>query len=171
MNLGGTLDAAGIKSFIDEAMKPEGFERLGRSRWLCSSSEILWVIEADRGSSRDPWAVMVGAVVKDWAPHLASPHASDGHFISEYAFLTSAVPEAAEGTRFDDHTSYFTNAFDHDYRGMDLDERRAAMAFMADDIARFCRAHATLNDLVLLVRSGGPGRMVQHRLGDYATSA
>jgi hypothetical protein len=170
MNWGQSVDAAGIKSLIDEAMKIEGFERLGRSRWLCSSSEVLWVIEADRARSRDPWAVMVGAVVKGWSPDLASPHASDGHLISEYVFLTSAVPEAAEGTRFDDHTSYFTMAFDHNSGGMDLLERRAAMAFMAQDIARFCRHHATLQDLVLLVRSGGPGRMVHRRLRDYAAN-
>jgi hypothetical protein len=170
MNRSETADAALIKGLIDEAMKPQAFERLGRSRWLCSSSEILWVIEADRGASWSRWAVMVGAIVKDWAPDIASPHASDGHVVTDYAHLTSAVPEAAVGTRFDDHASYFSQALDHQYWGMEPGERRAAMVFMAEDIARFCRANATLDDVALLVRSGRVGGFVHRRLREYANS-
>jgi hypothetical protein len=171
MNRGPTADAALIKGLVDEAMKPQGFERLGRSRWLCASPEILWVIEADRGASWSRWAVMVGAIVKAWAPDVASPHASDGHLVTDYAYLTSAVPEAAVGTRFDDHVSYFSQAFDHQYWGMEVDERRAAMAFMADDIAHFCRANATLDDVALLISSGRVGGFVHRRLREYATSS
>ena len=162
-------DARLVRSLIDDAMKPQGLDRLGRSRWLHESPDLLWVAEADRGGSWGRWTVQVGAVVKEWSPDLTRPHASDGHlYQADYANLTSAVPPAAMGTRLDDHASYFTAVFDHVASSMSTEERRSALAFMADDIVALFRSISTLDELAASVTNGKVTGFVHRRLRELA---
>jgi hypothetical protein len=72
----------------------------------------------------------------------------------EYPMLGNAVPPAAAGSRFDDHLSYFTMAFDHKHDLISEDERSTAYAFMARDLARMVRAMPGVSDLRAAVSSG-----------------
>jgi len=72
----------------------------------------------------------------------------------EYTMLGDAVPPAAAGSRFGDHLSYFTMAFDHKHGLISEDERSAAYAFMTGDLARMVRATPEVSDLRAAVRAG-----------------
>jgi hypothetical protein len=97
---------------------------------------------------------MVGIVVREWHAGLAVPRHNDGDVIVEYSALGDAVPPAAARSRFDDHRSYFTMVFDHRHDLAGEDERRAAFAFVAGNLARLVQELPTVADLRAAVSSG-----------------
>ncbi|MCW2936779.1 MAG: hypothetical protein JWM19_7741 [Actinomycetia bacterium] len=97
---------------------------------------------------------MVGIVVREWHAGLAVPRHSDGDVMVEYSALGDAVPPAAARSRFDDHRSYFTMVFDHSHDLAGEDERRAAFAFMAGNLARLVQELPTVADLRAAVAAG-----------------
>ena len=98
--------------------------------------------------------MMIGIVVREQQPGLTAPRHNDGEVMIEYPMLGDAVPPAAAGSRFDDHLSYFTMAFDHKHGLISEDERSAAYAFMAGDLARIVRAMPDVSDLRAAVTAG-----------------
>jgi hypothetical protein len=67
-------------------------------------------------------------------------------------FLGNSVPAAAEGTRFNDHRSYFTMAFDLDHGLIPDEERWAAVSFAAHDLANLMNSVKTIGDLAGLLQ-------------------
>jgi hypothetical protein len=97
---------------------------------------------------------MVGIVVREWHAGLVVPRHNDGDVMVEYSALGDAVPPTAAGSRFDDHRSYFTMVFDHRHDLAGEDERRAAFAFMAGNLARLVQELPGVTDLRAAVTAG-----------------
>ena len=134
-------------------MTRAGFESRG-SRWFSTSRELCWVFELDRGSSWAKLGMLVGVGVRAWLPGNGVARANDGHLYIEYPLLGSAVPPEAIGTRFDDHGSYFTMAFDHAHDLVSEEERRRAFDFMAADLAELVNRCSTEEELRSAVAAG-----------------
>jgi hypothetical protein len=107
---------------------------------------------------------MVGIVVREWHPDLAAPRHNDGDVMVGYPALGDSVPPAAARSRFDDHRSYFTMVFDHRHDLAGEDERRAAFAFMAEDLARLVREVSRVADLRAAAAGLFTGGFVRGRL-------
>jgi hypothetical protein len=108
---------------------------------------------------------MVGIVVREWHAGLVVPRHNDGDVMIEYSALGDAVPPTAAGSRFDDHRSYFIMVFDHRHDLAGEDERRAAFAFMAGDLARLVQELPAETDLRGAVAAGlFDGGFVRRRL-------
>jgi hypothetical protein len=150
----GVVDAGDIRRLAAEAFWTGPFERVAAGRWQARTEELIWAFDLDRGRSWSAWSVMVGIVVRQWHGGLAVPRHQDGDVVVEYGVLGDAVPPAAAGSRFDDHRSYFTMVFDHRHDLADEDERRAAFAFMAADLARLVRELPVVADLHVAVTAG-----------------
>ena len=148
------MDADVVRRLVTEAFRASPFERVAAGRWQARTDELIWAFDLDRGRSWSPWAVMIGIVVRERHPGLAVPRHNDGEVMIEYPMLGDAVPPAAAGSRFDDHLSYFTMAFDHQHDLISEDERSAAYAFMAGDLARMVRAMPEVSDLRAAVKAG-----------------
>ena len=148
------MDANVVRRLVTEAFRASPFERVAAGRWQARTDELIWAFDLDRGRSWNPWAVMIGIVVRERHPGLAAPRHNDGEVMIEYPMLGDAVPPAAAGSRFDDHQSYFTMAFDHKHDLISADERSAAYAFMTGDLARMVRAMPEVSDLRAAVRTG-----------------
>ena len=127
--------------------------------------ELVWAVELDRGRSWSAWSVMVGIVVREWHAGLVVPRHNDGDVMIEYSALGDALPPTAAGSRFDDHRSYFIMVFDHRHDLAGEDERRAAFAFMAGDLARLVQELPAETDLRGAVAAGlFDGGFVRRRL-------
>jgi hypothetical protein len=150
----GTVDAGDIRKLVAEALRAGPFERVAAGRWQARTEELIWTFGLDRGRSWSAWSVMVGIVVREWHAGLAVPRHNDGDVMIDYSLLGGAVPSAAAGSRFDDHRSYFTMVFDHRHDLAGEDERRAAFAFMAGDLARLVAELPTVADLRAAVAAG-----------------
>jgi hypothetical protein len=148
------VDAGDIKRLVAEAFRADPFERVAAGRWQARTEELIWAFDLDRGRSWSAWSVMAGILVREWHAGLAVPGHHDGDVIVEYPVLGDAVPPAAAMSRFDDHRSYFTMVFDHRHDLAGEDERRAAFAFMAGDLARLVRELPTVADLRAAVAAG-----------------
>jgi hypothetical protein len=148
------VDAGDIRKLVAEAFRAGPFERVAAGRWQARTEELIWAFDLDRGRSWSAWSVMVGIVVREWHAGLAVPRHDNGDVMVEYAALGDAVPPAAAGSRFDDHRSYFTMVFDHRHDLAGEDERRAAFAFMAGDLARLVREVPMAADLRAAAAAG-----------------
>lgn len=146
------------------ALTDAGLERHGRSRWTRRSDELVWVAELDRGASWSRWTAMFGAVVRAWSPDADAPHVHHAHVSQEYARYGDVVPPAAAGTRFDDHLSWYTAAFDHTHELLTADDRAEAFAVMAADLVRLFDRVRTREELVAAVEAGEVGGFVHRRL-------
>jgi len=163
------VDAGVISRLITDAFRGSRFERSGAGRWQARSEELIWAFDRDRGRSWSAWAVMVGVVVREWHVDLAVPRSRDGDVMIEYAMLGEAVPPAAVGSRFGDHLSYFTMVFDHRHDLVGEEERAAAFAFMAGDLADLVQELPTVSDLRAVVAAGRFSRgFVRPRLQEMA---
>jgi hypothetical protein len=130
-------------------------ERRGRaSRWHIASRELTWVIELDRGASWSPWALALGCAVRSWRADDDVPRVAGCDVQIDYAMLPSGVPDAALGTRFDDHRSYFTMVFQHAHDLVDDGERIEAFQYCADDVRGLATRLATVAALRQAVRDG-----------------
>ena len=143
-----------VRALVTEAFRASPLERVAARRWQARTDELIWAFDLDRGRSWNPWAVMTGIVVRERHPGLARPRHNEGEVMIEYPMLGDAVPPAAAGSRFDDHLSYFTMAFDHKHDLISADERGAAYAFMAGDLARMVQAMPEVRDLRAAVKTG-----------------
>jgi hypothetical protein len=150
----GVVDAGDIRRLAAEAFRAAPFERVSAGRWQARTDELIWAVDLDRGRSWSAWSVMAGILVREWHGGLVAPRHNDGDVIVEYSALGDAVPPAAAGSRFDDHRSYFTMVFDHRHDLAGEDERRAAFAFMAGDLARHVRELPAVADLRAAVAAG-----------------
>jgi hypothetical protein len=150
----GVVDARDIWRLAAEAFRAAPFERVSAGRWQARTEELIWAVELDRGRSWSAWSVMVGIVVREWHAGLVVPRHNDGDVMVEYSALGDAVPPAAAGSRFDDHRSYFTMVFDHRHDLAGEDERRAAFAFMAGNLARLVQELPDVTDLRAAVAAG-----------------
>jgi hypothetical protein len=148
------VDAGDIRRLAAEAFRAGAFERVAAGRWRARTEELSWAFDLDRGRSWSAWSVMVGIVVREWHVGLAVPRHNDGDVMIDYSLLGDAVPPAAAESRFDDHRSYFTMVFDHRHDLAGEDERRAAFAFMAGDLARLVGELPTVADLRAAIAAG-----------------
>jgi hypothetical protein len=150
----GVVDAGDTRRLVAEAFRAGPFDRVAAGRWQVRTEELIWAFDLDRGRSWSAWSVMVGIVVRAWHAGLDVPGHRDGDVMIEYPALGDAVPPAAAGSRFDDHRSYFVMVFDHRHDLADEEERRAAFAFMAGDLARLVREVPAVADLRAAVAAG-----------------
>ncbi len=155
----GVVDAGDIRRLAAEAFGAAPFEPVSAGRWQARTEELIWAVDLDRSRSWSAWSVMVGIVVRERHAGLAVPRHNDGDVMVDYSALGDAVPPTAAGSRFDDHRSYFTMVFDHRHDLAGEDERTAAFAFMAGDLARLAQELPAVMDL-----RGGGCRAVRSRL-------
>jgi len=148
------VDAGEIRKLAGEALSAGPFERVAAGSWRASTEGLVWAFGLDRGRSWSAWSVMVGIVVREWhaGPAVSGHH--DGDVMIDYSLLGEAVPPAAAGSRFDDHRSYFTMVFDHRHDLAGEEERRAAFAFMAGDLASLVAELPTVEGLRAAVADG-----------------
>jgi len=125
-----------------------------RARWCAESDELVWVFELDRGRAWSPWTMMVGGAVRERLEVEGIPTVADCHAQIEYALMPSGIPDAAIGTRFNDHRSFFTMVFDHKHDLVPDDVRREAFAYMAADLQELPVRLATLHALREAVTGG-----------------
>lgn len=127
------MQAGDVRAVAAKFLSDAGLHKEGRSLWSLETKELIWTVELDRSGSR-PWAVMFGALVRAWAPETAPrPHTS--HVYQDYALHNGGVPDRAVEGRFSDHLSYFTAVMDHGHALISDEERREALAFMADELS------------------------------------
>jgi len=145
------MDTREFSKLIGESLQAAQFKRDGTAyHWR--SEQLIWVVEPERRRGEAKWSLCIGCLSRALEPSEESPHENECHLISEYVYFGESVPEAAVGTRFDDHRSYFTMAFDLDHDLISDEERRAAVLFAARDLAERMGAVRTVDDLAGLLR-------------------
>lgn len=163
------MDAEAVRQLVAESLNATRLKRVGRSRWLSESTDLIWVVEVDRGSAWSSWAVQLGAVVRQWAPDRTSPHASDGHLYQDYVNHGLGVPPGAESTPYSDHRSYFSMALDHRRDQISEADRRTAFTYLADELDLLVSTVQTTSQLAALARSEtSDGAFVDPRLRELA---
>jgi hypothetical protein len=166
------MDAEAVRQLVAESLNSTKLTRLGRSRWVMESPELIWVVEVDRASAWGSWAVRLGAVVRDWAPDRASPHASDGHLYQDYVNHGRGLPPGIESTGPSDHLSYFAMVLDHRHDNVSDAERRTAFAFMADELDLLVSEVRSTSQLATLAVSDRcTGAFVDPRLREVAAQS
>jgi hypothetical protein len=146
-----SMDAREFSKLVRESLRAAHFERDG-SAYHRRSDELIWVVEPERRRGEAKWSFRIGCLSRALAPGIESPHDNECHLTSDYVFFGDSVPGGAAGTRFDDHRSYFTMAFDLDHDLISDDERRAAVTFAAEDLAERMSAVKTIGDLCEFLR-------------------
>lgn len=145
------MDAREFSKLVRESLQEAQFRRDGTAyHWR--SEQLIWVVEPERHRGEAKWSFRIGCLSRALAPGKESPHDNECHLMSDYVFFGDSVPDAAAGTRFDDHRSYFTMAFDLDHGLISDEERRMAVLFAARDLADRMGAVGTIDDLAGLLR-------------------
>ncbi len=163
------MDAEAVRQLVAESLNSTSLTRLGRSRWVKESTDLIWVVEVDRASAWGSWAARLGAVVREWAPDRASPHASDGHLYQDYVNHGRGLPPGVESTGPSDHLSYYAMVLDHRHDQVGEEERRAAFTFMADELDALVSNVLTTSELAsLAVSDRCTGAFVDPRLREVA---
>lgn len=85
----------------------------------------------------------------------ATPTYTASEFMISYEALSAAVPSSASGTRFADHRSYFTMAFDFSHEALGPEARAEALQFAVDEIRCFVDANPTAKALGRTLRAEG----------------
>ncbi len=145
------MDARQFSKLVQEFFGAAQFRRDG-SAYHWRSDELVWVVEPERRRGEAKWSFRIGCLSRALEPGKESPRENECHLTSDYVFFGDSVPDAAVGTRFDDHRSYFTMAFDLDHDLISDEERRAAVLFAAQDLAKRMGAAKTIGDIAELLR-------------------
>jgi hypothetical protein len=113
------------------------------------TANLAWLFELDRGS-HSSWAMIVGSQPTERDKSLPS-HANGCSVYIQYSMLGSRVPDEAVESRFDDHKSYITMAFDQRHDLVSDGERDEAFRFMAEDLRAYAERISTAESLLAAV--------------------
>lgn len=142
-----------MRSAIVSALRRHGFEQ-ARSCLYLRSDELVWVVWPKKGRSIPWFCIDVGLLSRELSPDMEYPTYHECHFLTDYAFIGARVPDAAAGSRYRDHRSYFTRVLTLDDDRIDDDERREAIEFAAADLSAIASSVSTL-------KSFGPWRTTE----------
>jgi hypothetical protein len=97
--------------------------------------ELIWVVKPERIFRGLTWAIHLGCHIRALDPESQRPRQHECHVQLDYKQFGDAVPDAATGSRFDDHSSYFSSAFDLSYLKITDAARMEAISFAARDMS------------------------------------
>ena len=132
-----------MRSIIVAALRHQGFEQ-ANARSYARSSELIWVVWPRKARFSRWFSIEVGALSRELTPDLEYPTYDECHFLCDYAFIGERVPDAAKGTRFDDHRSYFSMALVVDEDRISDTERREAIEFATADLGTLTSTVTTM---------------------------
>jgi len=147
------VNASQMRSAILAALRHQGLEQTN-ARSYARSAELIWVVWPQKARYSRWFSIDVGLLSRELTPDLMHPTYDECHFLCDYAFIGERVPEAAKGSRFDDHRSYFTMALTVDDERISDTQRREAVEFAAADLG-------TLTATVTSMQAFGPWRATQ----------
>jgi hypothetical protein len=131
---GATLEPDEFADAWRAAFKAAGFKHYSRTYYL-QTIELIWVVKPERIFRGLTWAIHLGCHIRALDPESQRPRQHECHVQLDYKQFGDAVPDAATGSRFDDHSSYFSSAFDLSYLKITDAARMEAISFAARDMS------------------------------------
>jgi hypothetical protein len=148
------MESKELTKAIRDAFVACGFARHA-SHFYCSSPELVWAVALQKSRHGQRWYVNIGILARPLHPGVERPREDDCDIQTRYEDLPGPVPPAAHGSRLSDRRSYFTMILDLGHQMVDDAERRAAIDFMADDLAATADSVTTVEDLAQRYADGG----------------
>lgn len=118
------------------------------------SPQLVWAVAVQKSRHGQQWYVNIGILVRSLHPEIERPREDDCEIQIRYENLLGPAPPAAAGSRLPDRRSYFTMILNLSHDMVDDAERRAAVEFMADDLASLAGSVQSIEDLRRLYADG-----------------